>query len=271
MYSIRTSKLALFLGLLAAAPFAQALVVYDSLSNAAGYAAVTATSSPVTGIGNQFTGMAINLVGTGRLSDLSVPLGNVTGSNLTGASVRLNVWIWNTVDLNATASTLVFSGQAGTPGGPSFSRDFTGVTLNNNQLDFAELDDLESLGLDLAPTNGSTIGITFNWQIFDGTSYVNRTGLNTTIIGGASTLAPAVGFNAITGVNGSYFRNVNTTLDMAGNFSGASSRQIGANSGIALRLEVSAIPEPASAATLFGVVALGGSALRRKRRAVSLG
>jgi len=209
---------------------------FDALTSATAYSGVAAGSAPVAGSGNVQTGMIIDLAnfttGTSVMTGLDVPIGNLTGQPITAAPVRLNVWIWNTVNGTAAGATPLFSNQVVGLGGanaPTLVFNLPSFTLNTGFL-------TQVIGtfpaLAVAPTAGSRIGISFNWQIDNGAGFVNLLNLNTTVIGGATQLPPATGTNAFAGATGGYLRSANSDIDVNGQFAGGSARNIGNNSAV---------------------------------------
>lgn len=235
---------------------------WDNLSNATTFSGVATGSSPVAGLGNIQTGMGVNLAnftpGVSEILFLDTVIGNVTGTAIASKPVRLNVWIWETVNTTATGTAPIFSNLKDLGNGPTAPTavfDFAPISLANNTL--AETNLAFSAPFTLS---SSLIGIAFNWQIDNGAGFVSLLNLNTTVIGGATQAAPAVGTNFFTASTGGYFRSANSTLDVGGNFAASSSRNIGSNSGVPFTLS---IPEPSA----LGLLAPAGLVLARRRRA----
>ena len=209
---------------------------FDSLTTANGYFGVNANSAPVAGSGNVQTGMIVDLAnftaGTSTITGLDVPIGNLTGTPITALPVRLNVWFWNTVSVTAAGAVPLFSDQVvglGGPTQPTLVLQINSLTLNTGFLTQV-IGTFPSLAV--APTFGSRIGISFNWQIDNGAGFVNVLNLNTTVIGGATQVAPATGTNGFAPPVGGYLRSANSDVDVNGQFAAASARNIGANSAV---------------------------------------
>ncbi len=209
---------------------------FDSLTSATTFSGVATGSAPVAGSGNVQTGMIVDMAnfttGTSVITGLDVPVLNLTGTAITAAPVRLNVWIWNTVSGTAAGATPLFSNQVVGLGGanaPTLVFNLPSFTLNTGFF-------TQVIGtfpaLAVAPTAGSRIGISFNWQIDNGAGFVNLLNLNTTVIGGPTQAAPATGTNAFAPPTGGYLRSANSTVDINGQFAAGSARNIGNNSAV---------------------------------------
>lgn len=261
------SAAALTVGVMSSSASAQ--VYWDNLTNATTFAGVASSSAPVAGQGNLQTGMALLLgggfvPGVSQISEIQVPLGNLTPAAITNRPVRLRVWIWesvNTAAIGTGSTTPVFSQLKDTgagAGNPTLTFTLPSLTLNSGSLTvltgtFAPIT--------LTPTTSTLIGISFNWQVNNGAGFVSAAGLNTTIIGGTAQAAPLVGSNLFgPAPAGAYFRSANSTVDVNGQFAGGSARNVGNNSGVPFIL---AVPEP----TAMGLLAPMGVALVRRRRA----
>ncbi len=236
----------------------------------------TATGVP-TGSGNRQMGGIVNLAGTDtQISGFDLSLLNSTGaaiSNTAGTIARLNWWIWNTATPGAGTSTTVtvMSNLAGS-GAADFNLGALSAPFANNSLLFigtggagaAGFPPVAGLtgGVSFAPvsiTSTSGIGFAFRWDLStdNGVTFTQPNGLTSTITGAGP--APTVGTN---GLGGLYYRSPQvSTTDNNGNFAQGSARQIGANSGVIMR--VYTVPAPASAALL----GLGGLVATRRRRA----
>ncbi len=261
---------ALALTALAGSASAQVLSVpasnryFDSISNATTFSGVATGSAPITGVGNIQTGMIVNLAnftaGSTQLSGIDVPIANLTGTNITARPVRLNMWIWQTSTVSTTATAPVFSNLLDLGNGasaPSLVLNIPSFTLATG---FFETRSFSVPAFTINPTAGSTVGFSFNWQVDNGAGFVSVLNLNTTVIGGATQLAPATGTNFLTAATGGYFRSANSTIDVNGQFANGSARNIGNNSGVPFA--VYTVPTPGAAALL----GLASAAVLRRRR-----
>lgn len=244
---------------------------WNNYDNATTFAGVSSASSPTAGLGNLQTGMAVFLdnftAGTSQIKFMEVPIGNLTGAAITARPVRINVWIWETVNVAniVTGGTSPVFAQikdlGNGPSNPTAVFTFPSLTLANSSLTGTTLDFGTPFTLNPTNTTGDLIGVAWNVQVDNGAGFVSVAGLNTTIIGGAAQAAPLVG-DSLFGPppTGAYFRSANSTVDVNGQFAGGSSRQVGNNSGVAFSLY---IPEPTTLSLLAGV---GLVALRRRTR-----
>jgi hypothetical protein len=244
---------------------------FNSIDNAVGFTGVNSGSSPTAGLGNLQTGMAVFLdnftAGSSQIRFMEVPIGNLTAANITARPLRVNVWLWETVNVAniTTGGTSPVFAQikdlGNGPTNPTAVFNFSSITLATGSLAVASLD--FGTPFTLSPTNGTAdlIGVSWNIQVDNGAGFVSVAGLNTTVIGGATTLAPLVGDNLFgPPPAGAYFRSANSTVDINGQFAGGSSRQVGNNSGVPFSLF---IPEPTTLSLLAGV---GIVALRRRSK-----
>jgi hypothetical protein len=243
---------------------------WNNIDNATTFQGISTASSPTTGLGNLQMGMAVFLsnftAGTSQIRFLEVPIGNLTGAAITARPVRVNVWIWETVNTAniATGSTTPVFAQVkdlgGGPTAPTATFNFSSFTLANSSISLGILD--FGTPFTLSPTNATQdlIGVSFNVQVDNGAGFVSVPNLNTTIIGGATQAAPLVGTSLFgPPPTGGYFRSANSTVDVNGQFAGGSTRTVGNNSGVPFALY---IPEPATFTVLAGV---GLIALRRRK------
>ena len=218
--------------------------------------------------GNTFMGQALTLDGpsfsaaSNSILSFEIGLANTTGAAI-NAPVRLNLWIWQGYDPAAAAPTGVFSSQVGTPGTPTVVSDFGVITLDNNR--FATATTTLNTPISVNPLNGTTIGITINWQIDQGAGFVNLPGFTTLVRGGTGQPGPVIGENLVGAApNFGYYRNAGGETN--GNFLSSSARNVGANSSLYLTINgPDPIPEPATA-MLASVFCL--TLLRRRRSGV---
>ncbi len=254
-------------------------VSFDQMSGQPGVAGGSAWSVPSGGgstasTGNRFLGVPITLApGSTTITGFDTTMINNTGAALSiapGWQVALNYWIWDSWTPSATTSP-AFGSLAG-----SGSVPFTfnaGANVASNSFFFFTQN--ASPGAGIVPPIGvlpgvaitpvtvassGPIGIVFNWTINrqDGNGFVLLGGLSQVIVGGAFAVPPAVGTNNFTGATMGYYRSA--SAESNGNFFGNSSRQIGNNSGLLMR--VYTVPAPGA----LGLVGLGGLVATRRRR-----
>ena len=242
----------------------QSAVVYDSLSNySLLYPGSDVSTSPTGTAGNRYLGGALNLANFtpgDALSGINLRLVNQSGSAIVSSPVRLNVWLWNSVPLTVGGSA--FSDQVGSPGAPTAVFNLGNISLNNS----TSMPVAVSFGtpVTLNPTSGNVIGITLNYQVFNGSTWESISSVNSGVVGGGSQAAPVVGSNVLgTSPNFAFFRSVNTASDTSGNFLTSSSRNIGVNSGLPITLVT--VPEPGTATLAIGAAAMVFT--RRRRNA----
>ncbi|MBU3683892.1 MAG: hypothetical protein FGM39_07775 [Phycisphaerales bacterium] len=227
--------------------------------------------------GSRFLGMAVNLGPNNNvITGFDTTLLNNSGAAINfqaGWQVALNYWIYNQWTPSSTTSP-AFGDLAGS--GSVIAANFTEpLSFANNTFFFFTQN--SSPGTGLVPPAASTpgvaikpvtitsagpVGIVLNWTINrnDGAGFVQLGGLTQLIVGGASALAPTVGSNAAAGPNFGYYRSASGESN--GNFQGNSFRQIGANSGVMLRVYSQDIPAPGALA-LLGLAGVAGSRRRR--------
>lgn len=268
-----TKSLVLVAGLALASTAVADTVSYDQFNNNAAPATwnVPSGGGNTASTGNRFLGVPITL-GTSdtTITGFDTTLLNNTGATFTfnaGWQVALNYWIYNSWDAAATTGP-AFSGLAGS-GSVPFNFNAASSLLSNSFFFFTQNG---SPGPGLAPAAGTLpgvaitpvtvsssgpIGIVLNWTINrqDGNGFVTLGGLTQVLTTG---IAPTVGTNAFGGVNLGYYRSA--SAESNGNFLGSSSRNIGANSGMLLR--VYTVPAPSA----LGLIGLGGLAAARRRR-----
>lgn len=255
------------------------VVGYDGMSGQPGAAwQVPSGGGTTASTGNRFLGVPINL-GAGAsnttITGFDTTMLNNTGAALTfqtGWQISLNYWVYNSWTPSATTSP-AFGNLAGA-GSSALTFNAT-TTVNANSFFFFTQN--SSPGPGQVPAAGTTpgiaitpvtvnstgpIGVVLNWTINrnDGAGFVQLGGLTQVIVGGANAVAPSVGSNAFGGVNLGYYRSASAANDLSGNFAGSSARNIGANSGMLMR--VYTVPTPGSLA----VLGLGGMVATRRRR-----
>lgn len=237
----------------------RAVVLFDGISDVTAFNVAPAT-------GHAFMGEAVALdagafsAALNSITSFDVGVGNLSGTNIVGLPVRLNMFLWNTSTPSSTTAP-AFADQIGTAGSPTFVFDFASFTLNTGFLTVATL--TLASPLTLTPTSGTTIGISLNWQVNQGAGFVNVPNFTTIIHGGAGQPAPTVGTN-VTGAapNFGYYRSASGETN--GNFLGTSARNVGTDSGLLLRINgPDPVPEPT--ATVLGAV-FGLTVLSRRRR-----
>lgn len=251
------------------------VVSYDAMSNQPGTSwSVPAGGGSAASTGNRFLGVPVTLGGTNTtISGFDTTLLNNTGVSITfqtGWRVALNYWVWNTWT-PATTAVPVFSNLAGTGSVPIVFNAPTTLAANS----FFFFTQNASPGAGIVPaaatlpgiainpvtvTATGPIGVTLNWTIDrnDGQGFVGLGGLTQVLVGGATAIAPTVGTNNFSAPNLGYYRSASGENN--GNFLGNSSRQIGANSNMMLRIYT--VPAPGAAA-LFGIA---GVVVGRRRR-----
>ena len=241
----------------------QSAVIYDSLTNAALlYPALTSSANPIGTRGNQYLGGALNLANFTpgeALETMKLRVINQSGVPIVSTPMRLNVWIWNSVPL--TAGGLAFADQVGSAGAPTAVFDLGNMSVNTASS--APITVTFPTPVVLNPTSGNVVGITLNYQVFEGGVWVDKTNVNSGVVGGGSQAAPLVGSNALgNSPNFAFFRSANTPTDTSGNFATTSSRNIGVNSGLAVMLVT--VPEPGTTTLAIGAAALVLTVRRRK-------
>ena len=123
-----------------------------------------------------------------------------------------------------------------------------------------------STPVSLNPTSGNVVGITLNYQVFNGSTWESISNVNSGVVGSGSQAAPLVGSNALgSAPNYQFFRSVNTATDTTGNFSSSSNRNIGVNTGLPIMLVT--VPEPGTAFVALAGLTYGGYSMFRRRRA----
>lgn len=272
-------SLVVLAGSVALAPSAIAdVVAFDQMSGQPGASWQIATGGgSAAATGNRFMGMAVNLgQNNGVITGFDTTLVNNSGAAINfqaGWQVALNYWIYNQWTPGSTTAP-AFGDLAGS--GSVVAASFTAPLsfANNNFFFFSQNTSpgsgivppaASTPGIAIKPvtvTSAGPIGIVLNWTINrnDGAGFVQLGGLTQIIVGGASTVAPTVGSNAATGPNFGYYRSANGESN--GNFQGNSFRQIGANSGVMLRVYSQDIPAPGALA-LLGLAGIAGSRRRR--------
>jgi hypothetical protein len=242
----------------------QAAVVYDGLSNISVlYPALDTSINPGGSVGNRYLGGALNLANFSpgdALSGINLRMVNQSGAAIVSSPVRLNVWLWNSVPLSVGG--LAFSNQVGSPGAPTAVFNLGNINLNvNSSIPVAVTFPTPVV---LNPTSGNVVGITLNYQVFNGSTWESISSVNSGVVGGGSQAAPLVGSNALgSAPNFAFFRSVNTATDTTGNFSSASNRNIGVNSGLPIMLVT--VPEPGTVTLAIGAAAMVFT--RRRRNA----
>jgi hypothetical protein len=157
---------------------------------------------------------------------------------------------------------LAFSNQVGSPGAPTAVFNLGNINLNvNSSIPVAVT---FSTPVSLNPTSGNVIGITLNYQVFNGSTWESITSVNSGVVGGGAQAAPLVGSNALgSAPSYAFFRSVNTATDTTGNFSSNSNRNIGVNTGLPIMLVT--VPEPGTTTLAIGAAAMVFT--RRRRNA----
>lgn len=254
------------------------VVAFDQMSGQPGAAwSIPSGGGSAASTGNRFLGVPVNLGPNNNvITGFDTTLLNNTGAAINfqaGWQVALNYWIYNQWSPSSTTAP-AFSNLAGS--GSVIAAEFTEpLSFANNTFFFFTENDSPGAGIvpPAAATPGISIkpvtvassgpiGIVLNWTINrnDGAGFVQLGGLTQIIVGGASAVAPTVGSNAATGPNFGYYRSANGESN--GNFQGNSFRQIGANSGVMLRVYAQDVPAPAALA-LLGLAGVAGSRRRR--------
>jgi len=239
---------------LAGAASAQVGCVFDNVTNqfASGNGAFSTSSTP-----NTFMGGGFNLLaGTTAITGFDLYPVNVSGTNFD--HLKINVWIWQTVNTSGTvnATTPAFSNLLGNYTLTSAGTFTTGFYFPIEGSPVGQASGV-TLGVPLA-ISGTQIGMTFNYQgSTDGGLTYNSVNSLTSII--SANNPNAVGTN----VFGGYYRNANSETN--GNFT-SSLRSLGGltNQSVAVRIygENAAVPEPAS----MLAIGLGIAGLISKRR-----
>ena len=255
------------------------VVAYDQMSGqpGAGWSIPVGGGSP-TSTGSRFLGMAVNLGPSNNvITGFDTTLLNNTGATINfqaGWQVALNYWIYNEWTPSSTTAP-AFANLAGS--GSAVAANFTEplAFANNTFFFFAQNTSpgpgivppaASTPGIAIKPvtvTSAGPVGIVLNWTINrnDGAGFVQLGGLTQIIVGGTSAVAPTVGSNAAgTAPNFGFYRSASGESN--GNFQGNSLRQIGANSGVMLRVYTEDIPAPGALA-LLGLAGLAGSRRRR--------
>ena len=233
----------------------QSAVVYDSLGNfSLLYPALSSSQSPTGNGGNQYLGGALNLANFTpgeALESINLRMINQSGVPIVSTPVRLNVWLWNSVPM--TLSGLAFADQVGSPGAPTAVFNLGNMSLNTNSSTPVAVTFPTPVVLN--PTVGTVVGITLNYEVFEGGVWVSKANVNSGVLGGGSQAAPLIGSNPLgSSPNFAFFRSVNTPTDTTGNFSTSSSRNIGVNSGLPITLVT--VPEPGTTTLAIGAAAL---------------
>lgn len=262
------------------------VVVYDhmtgnnNLTGALSWA-VPSGGGSLASTGSRFLGGAVVLAGGATtITGFDTTMLNNTGAALTlpaGGRLRFNYWVYNTWQ-NTAGTNPAFANLAGN-GSVDINIGAAPINVASNSFFFFAQNASPGPGLTpaagtlpgiainpitVAPTGSlipDAIGIVFNWQLDrnDGNGFVLVGGLTQLLVGGNQTVAPAVGTNAFAAPNMGYYRSASAEVN--GNFLGSSSRNIGVNSGMYMR--VYSVPAPGAAALL----GLGGLIAARRRRA----
>lgn len=224
-------------------------VGFDQMSGQPGSAwGIPSGGGSIASTGNRFMGVPFRLAGPSMvISGFDTTMINNTGAVLNleaGWRVSCNYWIWNAW---VPGEPYAFADLAGS-GSSVFTLDASVSIAPGAVLFFAAN---QSPGAGVVPPAGTapgvpidpvgvsslgTLGITLNWSIDrrDGAGFVSVGGLSQLVVGGASAVPPSVGGNGFFGSTLGYFRSVAGEHD--GNFLNTSARQIGANSGLLLRV-----------------------------------
>jgi MYXO-CTERM domain-containing protein len=267
------------LGSLGAAALAGAdVVAFDQMSGqpSAAYVIPSGGGSAAS-TGNRFMGVPVNLGPSNNvITGFDTTLVNNTGAAIdfqAGWQVALNYWIYNQWNPGSTPN-LAFSDLAGS--GSVIAMEFTEtLSMANDSFFFVTANSPPGAGIvppaaatpgvsinPVTVASGQRIGIVLNWTINrnDGAGFVQLGGLTQLIVGDSPALPPAVGSNAASGPNMGYYRSANNESD--GNFRGNSWRNIGANSGLLLRIYAQDVPAPGALA-LLGLAGIAGNRRRR--------
>lgn len=241
----------------------QSAVVYDSLTNVSLlYPALNTSTDPVGTRGNQYLGGALNLANFtpgDALESMRLRMINQSGTPIVSTPVRLNVWLWNSVPL--TPGGLAFADQVGSAGAPTAVFNLGNMSLNTASS--TPISVTFPTPVVLNPTSGNVVGITLNFQVFEGGVWIDKADVNSAVVGGGSQAAPLVGSNALgSAPNFQFFRSVSTPTDTAGNFATTSRRNIGVNSGLPIMLVT--VPEPGTTTLAIGAAAVVLTIRRRK-------
>lgn len=273
------ASLAACVGALGLASFAVAdVVAYDQMSGQPGAAwTIASGGGSAAATGNRFMGVPINLGPSNNvITGFDTTMVNNSGAAINfqaGWQLALNFWIYNQWTPSATTAP-AFADLAGS--GSVVAATFTASqSVANNSFFFFTQEASPGAGIvppaasapgiaikPVTVTSSGPIGIVLNWTINrnDGAGFVQLGGLTQIIVGGTSGVAPTVGSNAFAGPNFGYYRSAGAESN--GNFQGTSNRNIGANSGLMLRVYTSDIPAPGALA-LLGLAGIAGSRRRR--------
>ena len=228
---------------------ARAAVVYDGIQ---GVATASATgSTPRTYVGQPF-----NIQDPGGGAPVAITQlvirGFVSGAQ-SFTETRMRVQFWDTFDPGATGTALIFSN----PNAAGIQTQLTGPITTTGSASRTFTFDFSSSPIIL--NSLTNLGISANWQSFDGSGFVDNTNL-TIGLRNASFPAMTVGTN-LAPSNG-FFRNASGLTDF--NFQADDARTLTGvtTGGIVFSLTGETIPEPASVA-VFG---LGIALLGRRRR-----
>ena len=255
------------------------VVAYDQMSGQPGVGwTIAGGGGSATSTGNRFMGMAVNLgPNNNAITGFDTTLVNNTGATINfqaGWQVALNYWIYNQwTPSSTTAPAFADLAGSGSVVATTFSaplafanNTFFFFTQNSSPAAGVVPPAASTPGIAIKPvtvTSTGPVGIVLNWTINrnDGAGFVQLGGLTQIIVGGASAVAPTVGSNAAgTAPNFGYYRSASGESN--GNFQGNSFRQIGANSGVMLRIYSQDIPAPGALA-LLGLAGVAGSRRRR--------
>ncbi|MBS0197420.1 MAG: hypothetical protein JSR77_11745 [Planctomycetes bacterium] len=271
-----TRTFVLFAGLAISSAALADLVSFDGMTAQPSTSwSVPSGGGSTTSTGNRFLGVPITLAGSNTtITGFDTTMLNNTGASLAlqaGWQVALNYWIYNTWTPSATTAP-AFANLAGN-GSVAFNIGSAGLTLGSNSFLFfaqnaspgpGQVPPVGTLpGVQINPVTVSStgpIGIVLNWTVnrADGAGFVLLGGLTQVLVGGATAVAPVVGTNNFSAPNLGYYRSASGEAN--GNFAGSSSRQIGANSDLMVRVYTT--PTPGSLA----VLGLGGLVVGRRRR-----
>lgn len=254
------------------------VVAYDQMTGNPGAVwSIASGGGSAASTGNRFMGMAVNLGPNNNvITGFDTTMVNNSGAAINfeaGWQVALNFWVYNQWTPSSTTSP-AFANLAGSGSviATTFSQaqsvannTFFFFTQNTSPASGVVPAAASTPGIAIKPvtvTSAGPVGIVLNWTINrnDGAGFVQLGGLTQIIVGGASAVAPTVGSNAATGPNFGYYRSASGESN--GNFQGNSLRQIGANSGVMLRVYTQDIPAPGALA-LLGLAGVVGSRRRR--------